>query len=247
MSSAPDILPILGQRLRARRVELGLTQAELAHKAQVSPRFLVQIEGGTGNVSVQRLAEVCAALDLPLAELFQRMAPGAGRKLALVGLRGAGKSSVGQRVAAERGVAFVELDQRVEEEAGMSLGELFELRGEAWYREIEARVLDRVLAETGPAVLAAGGSIVTAPASWERLRQGATTVWLRARPDAHLERVRAQGDLRPMEGRPDALAELRKILGERESLYGQAAHVVETDGRSLAEVTAQVSGLYNSQ
>jgi XRE family transcriptional regulator, aerobic/anaerobic benzoate catabolism transcriptional regulator len=246
MSSAPDILPILGQRLRARRLALGWTQAELAMKAQVSPRFLVQIEGGTGNVSVQRLAEVCAALDLPLAELFTQMAPEVGRKLALVGLRGAGKSSVGRMLASQLGAPFIELDEQVEEEAGMSLGELFELRGEAWYREIEARVLARVLAEPGAAVLAAGGSIVTAPASWERLRQGATTVWLRAQPDQHLERVRAQGDLRPMEGRPDALAELRSILLEREALYGQAAHVVETDGRSLADVTAQVSGLARS-
>jgi XRE family transcriptional regulator, aerobic/anaerobic benzoate catabolism transcriptional regulator len=239
-SGAPDILPLLGQRLRARRLELGLTQAELAAKAQVSPRFLVQIEGGTGNVSVQRLSEVCAALALPMDALFRALGPASVRKVALVGLRGAGKSSVGAAVAAHLGVPFVELDARVEEEAGMSLGELFELRGEARYREIEARVLDAVLDAPEPVVLAAGGSIVTAPRSWERLRAGALTVWLRARPEEHLLRVQRQGDLRPMAGRPDALGELRRILEEREGLYGQAARVVETDGRALDAVVARV-------
>lgn len=227
--AAPVLLPAIGQRLRARRKARGLTQAELARLAHVSPRFLVQLEGGTGNISVQRLAEVCAVLELPLAELFAGLGPGAAQRVALVGLRGAGKSTVGAALAERLDAPLVELDQRVEEAGGMSLAEVFELWGEAHYRELEARALDVVLADDGSAVLATGGSLVTAAETWRRLRAATRTVWLRASPESHLERVRAQGDLRPMRGRADALGELRDILAARVPLYSQADLVLDTD------------------
>lgn len=237
----PTLLPTIGERLRQRRRDRGLTQADLARKAGVSARFLVQLEGGTGNISVQRLAEVCQALDLPLSTLFAGLGPAEPPRVALVGLRGAGKSTVGAALAQRLGAPLVELDQRVEEAAGMTLAELFELRGEAHYRQVEARALDRVLADPGPWVLATGGSLVTAPETWRRLRQACRTVWLRASPEAHLERVRAQGDLRPMRGRPDALAELREILADRAPLYAQADLVVDTEEGGVAGVVEQLS------
>jgi len=230
------ILNQVGGRLRARRQGWGLTQAELARRAGVSPRFLVQLEKGEGNISVGRLAEVCEALELPLAELFRGIGPGRPNKIALVGLRGAGKSTVGAQLAEALGVEFVELDARVEAEAGMTLGEIFELRGEAHYRTLERAVLEQVLREPGSRVIAAGGSIVTAAESWKRLQEGTRTVWLKASPASHLERVRAQGDLRPMQGRPNAQLELEAILEERAGLYAEADVHLDTDGLGVRGV-----------
>ncbi len=223
-----SLLEQVGTRLRARRTERGMTQAALAKAAGVSPRFLVQLEGGQGNISVQRLAEVCMVLEMPLDVLFRGLGPGRPDKIALVGLRGAGKSTVGRRLAGLLEVPFVELDARVEAEAGMTLSEIFELRGERHYREIERRVLEGVLGEPGPAVIAAGGSIVQATTTWRVLREGARTVWLQASPAAHLERVRAQGDLRPMRGWANPQAALEAILAERSVLYGQAEQHLDT-------------------
>jgi len=231
-----ELLEQVGARLRARRQEWELTQAELARRAGVSPRFLVQLEKGEGNISVGRLAEVCAALDLPLSELFRGIGPARPNKIALVGLRGAGKSSVGARLADALGCRFIELDDRVEEQAGMTLREIFELRGESHYRNLERAVLEQVLREADDVVIAAGGSIVTAGDTWRRLQEGTRTVWLMATPASHLERVRAQGDLRPMRGRPNALAELKAILDERSSLYAQADLHLDTDGLGLKGV-----------
>ena len=230
------LLSQIGSRLRARRQAWELTQAELARRAGVSPRFLVQLEKGDGNISVGRLADVCEALELPLADLFRGIGPGRPTKIALVGLRGAGKSTVGARLAQELGVEFIELDARVEAEAGMTLGEIFELRGEAHYRTLEREVLEHILREPGPVVIAAGGSIVTAGETWRRLQEGAHTVWLKASPASHLERVRAQGDLRPMQGRPNAHQELEAILDERAELYAEANVHLDTDGLGVRGV-----------
>ena len=122
----------------------------------------------------------------------------------------------------------------------MRLGEIFELHGEAHYRTIESRVVDEVLADPAPAVLAAGGSLVTSPAPWARLRERALTVWLRASPESHLERVRAQGDLRPMRGRTEPLAELREILQERAPLYASAALALDTDALGVSGAVHQI-------
>ena len=224
-----QLLVLVGARLRRRRLQLEMTQAVLARVAGVSPRFLVQLEKGTGNISVARLADVCAALQLPLAELFAGLGPGGPERVALVGLRGAGKSTVGLALARSRGWRFVELDREVESLAGMRLGELFELRGEDGYRQLEARAFDALASTTGPFVVATGGSIVTRPETWRAVRSHTRTAWLQAPPEAHLERVRAQGDLRPMRGRPDALGELRAILAERAPLYGEADVAVDTE------------------
>ena len=238
-----SLLLALGARLRSRRHDLDLTQAELSARAGVSARFLVQLEQGEANISVSRLAEVCLALDLSLADLFRGLGPGGARRpVALVGLRGAGKSTVGLALAARLGRELIELDRLVEDEAGMSLAELFELRGEAGYRELEARALERALSARDPVVIATGGSIVTASVSWTRLRQTSMTVWLRATPASHLSRVQAQGDLRPMRGRPDALRELEQILAEREPLYAQADLTLDTDALGVDGVVAALGG-----
>ena len=224
-----QLLVLVGRRLRRRRIELDLTQAVLVREAGVSPRFLVQLEKGVGNISVSRLADVCAALEISLSDLFAGLGPGGPPRVALVGLRGAGKSTVGRALAARRGWRFVELDREVETLAGMRLGELFELRGEAGYRQLETRAVTALLGAEHPFVVATGGSIVTRGETWRQLRAHTRTAWLQAPPESHLERVRAQGDLRPMRGRPDPLGELRAILAERAPLYGEADVALDTE------------------
>ena len=228
------LLRALGAAVRARRGELGLTIRALAKKAGVSERFLAQLESGEGNISVTRLEDVAEALDMTGAELLVRAAPPARSDVdtravvALVGLRGAGKSAIGAAVAKRLGVRFVELDELIVREAQMTLSTIFEIHGERYYRSLEREVLRRLLDDGEQAVVATGGSIVTDPETWRMLRTRARTVWLKATPQEHWDRVVAQGDVRPMRNRPRAMNELRQLYASREPLYGEAETVIDT-------------------
>src|SRR5271165_6630233 len=182
-----DLLRALGGAVRARRTDMGMTRASLAVRAGVSERFLAQLEGGDGNISVARLQDVAEALGTSAADLLAaRPAPALPPKVvALIGLRGAGKSTLGPEVARRLGVPFYELDALVAREAGMPLATIFEMHGEAWFRRLEHDVLERFLDAHPAAVLATGGSIVTAPDTYAMLRKRAITVWLKARPQDH--------------------------------------------------------------
>lgn len=148
--------------------------------------------------------------------------------MALLGLRGAGKSTLGAAAAKRLGWSFIELDALIEAEAGMSLGELFALHGEAYYRRLELQVLHDVLERNRRAVLATGGGIVQSPEAFHLLDARTITVWLKARPEDHWERVVRQGDIRPMRGRKQARAELESLLEARIPLYARAHHTVDT-------------------
>ena len=152
--------------------------------------------------------------------------------IALTGLRGAGKSTVGPLLAAQLGVPFVEMDALVQEAAGLPLDQIFELHGERYYRRIERETLQRILAGSSASVVAAAGGVVNEPSTWKALLDRTTVVWLRARPEDHWRRVVAQGDRRPMADHPDAMAELRAMLASRESRYAQAHVVVDTARRT---------------
>ena len=218
----------MGGRVRALREERGLSQEKLARRARLSLRFLSQVESGRGNISLLKLFGLARALSVDLADLLTTETSNGRPMIALVGLRGAGKSTIGKKVARALKVPFLELDGLIEREAGLSLGEVFALHGEAYYRRLEGTVLSGLLSEGEPAVVATGGSLVTDPSTFDLLKRGCLTVWLKARPEEHLERVAAQGDRRPMVGRADPLAELRTLLKQREPLYAQAEHVVDT-------------------
>lgn len=229
------VLHALAERVRAARESRGLTRAALARRSGVSMRFLARIETGDGNLSVLRLAEIAAALGIPADELL-RPAPGRAPVLALVGMRGAGKSTVGPILARRLGAPFVEMETLIREASGVPVDQMFELHGESYYRRLEREILGRILASSRATVLAAAGGVVNEPATWEMLLARATVVWLKARPEDHWDRVVAQGDRRPMADNPDALAQLRAMLAARERLYAAAHHVVETTGRSPSEV-----------
>ena len=233
-----DILAALGRRARAHRLSRGWTIREVAERSGVSPRFLVQLEGGAGNISVRRLADVARALETTPAALLSDSDIPAAAVIALLGLRGAGKTTIGRRLAKRRRVPFVELDRRVEQAADLSLGEIFALHGEDYYRRLEREMLQEVLNEGRPIVLATGGGLVASPDTFAMLRRSAVTVWLRASPEDHWNRVVRQGDRRPMADHPQAMADLRSLLSTREPLYALADHTVDTSSGSVDKVVA---------
>ena len=162
------------------------------------------------------------------------------KRIALVGLRGAGKSSLGERLAGELDVPFIELDREIEREAGTSLQEIFLLHGQAGYRRCERRSLEGIIAKHERAVIATGGSIVSEPATYDLLLSTCFTVWLKATPQEHMARVVAQGDIRPIEGNTEAMDDLKRILDGREALYGQADVVVDTAGKPIEHSLASL-------
>ncbi|MER2554606.1 MAG: helix-turn-helix transcriptional regulator [Thauera sp.] len=154
------------------------------------------------------------------------------KRIALIGLRGAGKSTLGRRLAAELGFHFVELDAEIERDTGMPMGEIFALYGQAGYRRIEQRCLRQVLERSEPLVLAASGGIVSQTDTYDLLLSRCLTIWLRTTPEEHMQRVTAQGDLRPMAGSDEAMEDLRRILVAREQQYLRADHVIDSTGHS---------------
>lgn len=238
-----DVLFLLGRRARSQRLSRGLTLREVAERSGVSPRFLVQLEAGTGNISVRRLADVAAALGTTAPALLTPEEPSRPAVIALLGLRGAGKTTIGKRLARRRRVPFVELDRRIERAADLSLGEIFALHGEDYYRRLEREVLQEVLDEAKPIVLATGGGLVASPDTFALLRRSATTVWLRTTPEDHWNRVVRQGDRRPMADHPQAMADLRALLATREPLYARADRTVDTSGRTVDDIVGTLTAM----
>jgi len=164
---------------------------------------------------------------------------GREQRVALIGLRGAGKSTLGVQLAAERGVPFIELDREIEREAGTSMNEILLLHGQAGYRRYERRALLRI-AEEQPdgVVMTTGGSIVSERETFDLLQSRFYCVWLKASPEEHMARVVAQGDMRPFDAsgaNHEALDDLRRILSSREALYARADAVVDTAARTLKQ------------
>ena len=242
--NADRLLAALGARIRSLRAARGLTIKELAERSDLSQRFVVQLESGTANVSVRKLAALARALGTTPSEMLAEPAGEADMPvIALLGLRGAGKSTIGKRLARRLRVPFVELDRRVEEAAGLSLDEIFALHGQDYYRRLEREALQGVLDADRPTVVATGGGIVTSDDTYALLRRRAVTVWLRADAEDHWNRVVQQGDRRPMADNPGAMAELRRLLAARQPLYAEAAHVIDTSRRGVDEAVAAIETL----
>jgi len=154
-------------------------------------------------------------------------------RLALVGLRGAGKTTLGSALADELNYPFIELDHEIEHEAGMSLSEIFSLYGQVGYRRIERRCLERIIEDHERMVMTVGGGIVSEAETYNLLLLNCLTVWVKASPEEHMARVVAQGDFRPMQGHREAMEDLKRILGAREPLYRKADVMIDTSGEPL--------------
>jgi XRE family aerobic/anaerobic benzoate catabolism transcriptional regulator len=248
-----EFLVAMGRKVRDLRERLGMARKVLSQKAGISERYLAQLEAGEGNASVLLLRSVARALGMPLTELieprgmrtFVHEETARRKRIALIGLRGAGKTTLGAALATDRHVPFVELDREIERDAGMSLSEVFLLYGQAGYRRIERRCLVRALETYPEMVITVGGGIVSESETFSVLLQNCLTIWVKATPDEHMARVVAQGDFRPMQGRAEAMQDLTKILEAREPLYKKADATLDTSGerpdQSLRKLRAAVS------
>jgi XRE family aerobic/anaerobic benzoate catabolism transcriptional regulator len=243
-STHAPLLARLGERARRLRQEQHLTLRELSERSGVSLRFLLQVESGRANISVSRLADVATALGTSPAALLSESEQ-ARPIIALLGLRGAGKTTVGRKLAKKLRVPFVELDTQIEQSAGLALREIFSIHGEEYYRRLEREALAELVQRATPMVVAAGGGIVTSPESMQLLGRHAVTIWLKAAPDEHWSRVVHQGDRRPMENQPQAMDALRDLLARREPLYARADIAIDTTGRDADQVATAVEDLLN--
>jgi XRE family aerobic/anaerobic benzoate catabolism transcriptional regulator len=231
----------LGERVRAWRTESGTTRKVLSQASGVSERYLAQLEAGDGNISILLLRKIARAMGVSVEQLVrdEQGAP-RGERIALIGLRGAGKSTLGAKLAASLEVPFVELDKEVEREAGARLGEVFAMYGQDAYRRFERRALERVLNQHPRAVIATGGSLVTDPDTYGLLRERCTCIWLKTSAEAHMARVVAQGDMRPFKGRSPVLAEIQELLKSREKLYARADATIDTSGKTVKQSLDQI-------
>ena len=173
----------------------------------------------------------------------ERMGLQKAQRLCLVGLRGAGKSTLGARVAKVFGAPFIELNREIEKNAGMALGEIIALYGQEGYRQLEADTLTGIIEGHKCAIVAVAGGIVSEEGSFYHVLSRFHTVWLKASASEHMERVRAQGDVRPMQDNPQAMIQLRQILRSREALYTQSDHVLDTSGKSVEQSQMELSQL----
>jgi XRE family aerobic/anaerobic benzoate catabolism transcriptional regulator len=264
----------VGEEVRRARERKRLTRKRMSELSGVSLRYLAQLEAGEGNISIALLHRVAAALEARVealvggeaefeaaalyraaspatrARVLEMLVPQAGgrrERIALIGLRGAGKTTLGRRLGESLDLPFVELNREIEAQSGMPVNEVIALYGQEGYRRLERQALERVVATRERMVLAAAGGLVTAPDSFSFLLAHFHTVWLKAAPEEHMQRVRAQGDERPMAGNPKAMEELNALLTGREALYGSAAATVDTSGRtpaaSAADLERAVRGL----
>ena len=226
--------------LRRVAAALGLRIVDLLDAAGDVPeqRLLRRFLGG---LSPERLQEVLQRLTSEFGQDIRLRR----KRITLLGLRGAGKSTLGQALAKAMRRPLVELDKEIEREAGISLSEVFLLYGQGGYRRIERRCLERIINSQDEIVLTVGGGIVSEPETYNLLLMNCYTVWVKAQPEEHMSRVVAQGDTRPMAGNTEAMDDLRHILTSREPLYAKADVTLDTSGHtvdsSLAELQQAVA------
>jgi XRE family aerobic/anaerobic benzoate catabolism transcriptional regulator len=229
LESGEGNISILLLRRIAAALNISLTElfapnVEEPAEKQTIRRFLERLP-------VNRLEDVLIRLRREFSdeEKIRRM------RIALIGLRGAGKSTLGFRLAEDSNIPFTELDREIEKDTGMPLAEIFSLYGQSGYRAIENRTLERVLHEPGRAIISVGGGVVSEKVTYDYLLANCYTIWIKAQPDEHMSRVIAQGDFRAMAGSDQAMEDLRRILEAREPLYRKADMVLDTSGSSVEE------------
>jgi XRE family aerobic/anaerobic benzoate catabolism transcriptional regulator len=245
--AAAGFLAALGGEVRRGRAKRGMTRRQLAQTSHTSERYL----GEPVVHNSARVALLDAVAELPdhrLAELAQlieaRFLPSdradRARRIALVGLRGAGKSTLGRMLARHLGCPFIELDRLVEQDYGASIPDMIEIAGTATFRRHERAALARVIAEHEAAVITTAGGIVSDRESYALLLRRSHTIWIKARPEEHMSRVMAQGDFRPMAQNREAMADLVAILDARGPDYARAQAQLDTSGEAAEQSFAKL-------
>jgi XRE family transcriptional regulator, aerobic/anaerobic benzoate catabolism transcriptional regulator len=223
------LLRRIAAALNVSLVELFAPEVEEPAERQLIQRFLERLPAHRLEDVVFRLTR-----DFSDEEKARR------KRIALVGLRGAGKSTLGSKLAQETNAPFIELDHEIEKDTGMPLGDIFSLYGQSGYRAIEKRTLERVLRDYDRAVLSVGGGVVSEKDTYDYLLSNCYAVWIKAQPEEHMSRVIAQGDFRAMAGNDQAMEDLRRILEAREPLYRKADMSFDTSGDSVDESFAKL-------
>jgi XRE family aerobic/anaerobic benzoate catabolism transcriptional regulator len=218
------LLRRIAAALHVSLAELFSPDVEETAEKHLIQRFLARLPAHHAESVLRRLTEDFA----PLENLRRN-------RIALIGLRGAGKSTLGSKLASAMELPFIELDHEIEKEAGMPLSEIFSLYGQPGYRTIAKRTLQRVILENDRAILSVGGGAVSEKETYDLLLSSCYTVWIKAQPEEHLSRVVAQGDLRAMAAGDQAMEDLRRILQAREPLYRKADLCVDTSDISIGE------------
>lgn len=213
---------------------LGLTLEQVVSDNPTDQPDVAEMFERAGVETQQQVLELLKTVSVP-AERAAR--------IALIGLRGAGKTTLGSLAAKKLGMEFVELNFVIEEQTGMPVGEVMELYGQDGYRRLEAQALQHVINTRDRLILAVSGGIVAEPETYRLCLSHFHTVWLRATPDEHMNRVRAQGDTRPMAGNPEAMEQLKRILNDREGDYAKASTQMVTSGVSVSEATDNLAAL----
>ena len=258
-----------GEKVRTLREQRGVTLKQLAQLSGLSDRYIIQVEQGATNPSLESVLRLALSLQTSVtgllpddannataepraparkilqllegrsSEQISRIAdavsaflePAKGRHIALVGMRGAGKTTVGQLLARRRAEPFYELDRLIENDAGLSLAQIFDLEGEEYYRALEENTLEKVL-KRKPGIIAGGGGLVMNPTALFLLKLNTSIVWLQAAPEALLARVRSTKDQSRLDAYPQASKQLKAILDRRTPYYAQADLVIDTTRKS---------------
>jgi len=258
-----------GERVRTLRERQGVTLKQLAQISGLSDRYIIQVEQGAANPSLESVLRLALALQTSVTHLLPEavktasaepsaatrkilqlleggsreqiariaeavsafLEPTKRRHIALVGMRGAGKTTVGELLARRMTAPFYELDRLIENDAGLSLAEIFDLEGEEYYRALEEKTLEKVL-KRKPGIIAAGGGLVMNPTALFMLKLNASIVWLQAAPEALLARVRSSKDQSRLGAYPQASKQLKAILDRRTPYYAQADLVIDTTRKS---------------
>jgi XRE family transcriptional regulator, aerobic/anaerobic benzoate catabolism transcriptional regulator len=216
---------------------LGLPVTQLVHEGADPALDMVLLTQFLERLSPGALGE---ARDLLLNHFGARSDDQRRRRIALIGLRGGGKSTLGRLLAEHLDVPFIELDREIERLKGATLSEIFDMFGQETFRRAEREALDDVLRQHPNFVIATSGSIVTEPGTLELLLASCLTVWVRAEPQEHMKRVMAQGDMRPMAGSARAMEDLVSILKSREPLYAKAEVALTTTGKTPEQNLAEL-------